>query len=144
MRKQLASTTPVVLKLDAPASVKAQDQFSVQINETGANDLYSMVFVVNYPANLEVTTQSEGTVLKQNGVPTMFQTFNDKKKGQLWVSLSRATGNQGATGNGVLATVTFKALEKGSAAISLGNANFTTKAGHPFNVTPSKTVVEVK
>lgn len=143
-RRQTASGVPVALKLDAPASVKVQDQFTVQINETGAADLYSSVFVVNYPANLEVATQAEGALLKQNGVGTVFQTFNDKKKGQLWVSLSRAAGTQGATGNGTLATVTFRALEKGSATLSVGNTNFSNKAGQPFIVNSSVAVVEVK
>jgi len=144
VRKQAVSGPPIELKLGAPASVKVQEQFSVQINETGANDLYSTVFVVNYPNNLEVQSQTEGTVLKQNGVGTMFQTFNDKKKGQLWVSLTRTVGFEGAKGAGVLATITFKALTKGAATIALGNVNFTTKNGQPFNVVPYNTVVEVK
>ncbi|GFO70264.1 hypothetical protein GMLC_38430 [Geomonas limicola] len=142
--RQPASTVPVVLKLDAPASVKVQDQFTVQINETGASDLYASVFVVNYPANLEVATQAEGVVLKQNGAPTVFQTFNDKKKGQLWVSLSRVSGAQGASGNGVLATVTFRALEKGSATLNVANTNFSNKAGQPFIVNSSTALIEVK
>jgi len=120
------------------------DQFSVQVNETGAKNLYSTVFVVKYdPKILEVQTKSEGPFMKQNEVPTNFQAFADTKKGELWISLSRVDG-EGASGNGVLATVTFKAIGKGAAAIGLANTNFTNKASESFIVTPFNTVVEVK
>jgi general secretion pathway protein D len=142
--RKAAPTAPVALSLDAPATVQLNDQFSVQINAIGANNLYNAVFVVKYPKNLEVQTQAEGPFLKQNGVATMFQAFNDKKKGQIWVSQSRTAGIEGASGNGVLATVTFKAIGKGTTPISLANTNFTNKAGDPFVVNPSNRILEVQ
>jgi general secretion pathway protein D len=134
----------ITLSLAAPVSVKLNDQFSVQINETGALNLYNTVFVVKYPKNLEVQAQSEGPLMKQNGVATKFQAFADKKKGEIWISLTRTVGNVGASGNGILATVTFKAIGPGSAPIGLANANFTNQAGESIAVTQSNTVVEVK
>ena len=143
--KQLSAALPkVVLSFDAPVAVNLNDLFSIQINEAGAANLYSAVFVVTYPKNLEVQTESEGPFLKQNGIGTKFQAFNDKKKGEIWLSLIRATGTEGASGNGVLATVTFKAVAKGTAPIGVSNPNFTTQAGAPFSVSSPKVTVEVK
>jgi hypothetical protein len=144
-RKQVSATSPkIALNLDIPAAVKLGDQFSVQINAVDANGLYASVFVVKYPKNLEVQTESEGALLKQGGIATRFQAFVDKKKNEIWISLTRTAGVVGTTGSGALATVTFKAIGKGPAAISISNANFTNPAGDPFNVTPSSAAVEVK
>jgi general secretion pathway protein D len=140
-----ASGPPVSLSLELPASVALNEQFSVKINETGAKNLYSTVFAVKYdPKKLEVLTKEEGSIMKQNGAPTRFQSFASAKKGELWISLSRVDVAEGASGNGVLATVTFKAIGKGQAALSFANTNFTNKAEEVFTVTPFNTVVEVK
>jgi len=143
-KQQPVALPKVTLSFDAPLAVNLNDQFSIQINEAGAANLYSTVFVVSYPKNLEVQTESEGPFLKQNGAATKFQAFNDKKKGEIWLSLARSTGTEGASGNGVLATVTFKAVAKGTAQIGVSNANFTTQAGAPFGVSTPKVNVEVK
>ena len=144
-RKQVAaSTLPIALKVEVPASVQLNQEFSVQVNESGASNLYSTVFVVKYPNNLEVLAQSEGPLLKQNGVATRFQTFVDKKRGEIWVSLTRLASAEGATGSGALATITFKAIGKGTAVIGFANPNFTNPAGEAFTVNPSQAVVEVR
>jgi general secretion pathway protein D len=134
----------IALSFVGPVLVNLNDQFSIQINETGAKNVKSTVFLVTYPKSLEVQTQSEGPFLKQDGVTTKFQAFNDKKKGEIWMSLARSAGTAGASGDGVLATVTFKAVEKGMASIGLANANFTSQTGAQLNVTPHRTVVEIK
>jgi len=140
-----ASASKISLSLDLPVSVKLNEQFSAQVSATGVNNLYNSVFVVTYdPKKLEVQTQSEGPFLKQNGAPTKFQAFADQKKGELWVSLSRVDGAEGASGFGVLASVTFRAIAKGPVSIGFANTNFTSKAGESFKVTPFNTVVEVK
>ena len=60
MPKQLSAASPkVTLSFDAPLAVNLNDQFSIQINEAGAANLYSTVFVVTYPKNLEVQTESD-------------------------------------------------------------------------------------
>ena len=143
--KPVAAAGPgILLNVDAPASVKLNDLFNVQINETRAKNLSTAVLVVKYPKNLEFQTQSEGPFLKQNGVATKLQAFADKNKGEVWLSVSRAAGSEGASGNGVLATLTFKAVGKGVATIGLANPNFATKSGESITVTPATAVVEVK
>ena len=145
-KKSAASpTAKVLLSLGVPASVKLNEQFNVQVNAAQAQNLYGAVYTVSYdPKSLEVVTQSEGPFLKQDGAQTGMQAFADKKKGELWISQSRANTTEGVGGSGALATVTFKALGKGTLAIALGNTNFVTRNGDQIPVTSFKSVVEVK
>jgi general secretion pathway protein D len=142
--KAVAGAAPVMLRLTAPAAVSLNAQFDVQVNETGAKNLYNTVYVLSYPKSLQVQTQAEGTLLKQNNVATKFQAYDDKKKGEVWLSQSRVEGVVGATGDGTLATVTFKAVAKGKAVVGLSNPNFTNQAGESFTANPTSTVLEVK
>jgi general secretion pathway protein D len=135
---------PVVLSLVAPVSVNLNDEFVVQVNETGAKNLYSSVYVVTYPKNLQLKTQTEGPFLKQNNAATRFQAYNDKKKGELWLSQSRTAGAVGASGDGALATVVFKAIAKGKTVIGITNPNFSNQAGESFNANQTSTLLEVK
>ncbi len=145
-RKAVASpASKALLSLGVPGSVKLNDQFNMQVNVAEVQNLYNAVFTVGYdPKILDVVTQAEGPFLKQNGAASGFQAFADKKKGELWISQSRVNGAEGASGNGVLAAVTFKAIGKGSVGLGLTNTNFSTKTGDQIPVTAFKSVVEVK
>ncbi|UFS70869.1 type II secretion system protein [Geomonas sp. RF6] len=134
----------IFLNLQAPASVRAKENFTVQVSETGAKNLANVVFTVVYdPKLLEVVEQREGTLLKSGGA-TNFQAYPDKKRGEVWVSLSRAGAGPGVEGAGQIASFTFKALAKGGASIGLANANFTTPTGDRIEVVPFNSVVEVQ
>jgi general secretion pathway protein D len=147
-RTQKSAASPaakILLSLGVPASVKLNDQFSVQVNASQVQNLYSAVYTVTYDTkSLEVVTQSEGPFLKQDGAQTGLQAFADRKKGELWISQARVNGADGVGGSGALSTVTFKATGKGSVGIGLANTNFSTKTGDQIPVTSFKSVVEVK
>ena len=145
-RKQIPASAPrIALSIAAPATVKLAEPFNVQINEAGAKNLSSSVYLVTYdPKILEVQTQAEGPFMRQKGALTRFQSVADKRKGEVWISLSLAAEGAGTSGNGCLATITFQAIGPGKATIGLVKANFTNPAGDPFNVNSPKTVVEVK
>jgi general secretion pathway protein D len=146
VKKSVASpTSKVLFSLNVPSSVKLNDQFTVQVNASDVQNLYNAVFTVTFdPKKLEVVTQSEGALLKQNGAVTGLQAFTDKNKGELWMSQSRVNGAEGASGSGVLASVTFKAIGKGAVGVGLANTSFSTKAGDQIPVTAFKSIVEVK
>ena len=128
-----------------PSSVTLNEQFKVQINASGLQNLHNAVYSVTYdPKKLAVVTQAEGDLLKQNNSRISFQAFAANKTGKLWISMSRLNNSDGASGSGVLATVTFKAIGKGAAGIGFENTNLSTKAGVPIPVMPFKSVVEVK
>jgi general secretion pathway protein D len=132
------------LTLGLPASVKQNDQFTVQV-DAAAQSLNNATFVLTYdPKVLELVGRAEGTLLKQRGAKTNFQSFADVKKGELWVSVSRVGSTMGVSGKGSLTTVTFKAIGKGATGMGFTRINFTTKDGEPITVTAFKSVVEVK
>ncbi|HJV64957.1 MAG TPA: secretin N-terminal domain-containing protein [Geomonas sp.] len=135
----------VALSLALPPSVPANQDFNVEVRATGAQDLYNAIFAVSYdPQALVVMNQVDGPFLKLDGAPTTFQAFDDHKKGMVWFSQSRLESNTGITGDGSLATVTFRGVSKGSTGIGLANITFTTKDGKQLPVTPFRSVVEVK
>jgi len=136
---------PVSLAVSMPPAVALNEQLSVDVNASGADGLYNLVFNLTYdPKKLEVVGQTEGPFLKQGGAQTRYQSFADKKKGEVWVSNSRVNAAEGASGNGTLATVLFRAIAKGPVGIGFGNTNFSNKANATIPVTPFKSVVEVK
>lgn len=128
-----------------PPSVNLNEQFSVLVNASGVDGLYNAVFNLTYdPKKLEVVGQAEGPFLQQGGSQSRFQSFTDRKKGEVWVSQSRVNAVEGASGGGTLVTVVFKTIGKGPAAIGFGNTNFSNKANVTIPVTAFKSVVEVK
>jgi general secretion pathway protein D len=144
-RKMAPGNSKIALTVGVPASTALDNEFSVQVNASGVQNLYNAVFAVSYdPTKLDVVSQSDGPLLKQNGTTISFQAFADKKKGLIWVSASRLNAKEGASGSGALATVTFKAIGKGAAPVGLSNTLFTTRAGEQIPVTAFKSVVEVK
>jgi general secretion pathway protein D len=131
--------------VDIPASVKQKEEFIVKVSANGARDLFNAAFAVTYDLKkLELVGQREGEFLKQGGAKTNFQAFPDRKKGEVWLALSRIDAANGATGNGVLASVTFRAIAPGSAPIGIVNPNFTGPAGTKLEVVPYNAAVEVK
>ncbi|BCG48092.1 Predicted secretion system W protein GspD-like [Citrifermentans bremense] len=142
-KQSIPLLTDSMIALSLPAKVKLNDQFSVQVNGSGMKEVYKAVFVVSYdPKLLEPVSQSEGNLLKQPGKPSTFQSFVDKKKGEIWMSGMREESNGMA--NGVLATVGFKAIGTGSAGVAINNTNFSKRTGDQIPVTAFKSVVEVK
>ena len=123
--------------------MKLNDTFNVQVNASGMKDMHNAVFVLTYdPKLLDVVSQVEGNLLKETGKPSTFQSFVDKKKGEVWVSGTRSS--ESLMGSGVLAQFTFKATAKGTAGIAFTNVNITQKSGAQLPVTAFKSVVEVK
>ncbi|GAW65568.1 type II secretion system protein [Geoanaerobacter pelophilus] len=142
-KQSIPLLTDSMIALSLPAKVKLNDQFSVQVNGSGMKEVYKAVFVVSYdPKLLEPVSQSEGNLLKQPGKPSTFQSFVDKKKGEIWMSGMREESNGMA--NGILATVGFKAIGTGSAGVAINNTNFSKRTGDQIPVTAFKSVVEVK
>jgi general secretion pathway protein D len=141
----VSPTSKISLTLSMPASVQLNEQFTAQVNAAEVQSLYNAVFKLTYdPGKLEVVSQSEGTLMKQDGLPASFQAFADKKKGELWVSQLKQDAPKGVSGSGTIASVIFKAIGKGAAGIGFANTNFKTKSGAQLTVTPFKSVVEVK
>jgi general secretion pathway protein D len=104
----------------APAQVKAGEQFSAVLRVNSQGPLRGLPLLVGYDAqSLQVVSVQEGDFLKQNGGATQFSQRIDPAQGKLFVAAVRqnAAGNDGGVnGVGSVVTVTFKALKPSTAA----------------------------
>lgn len=135
----------ITLNIAAPASVKVNDQFTVEIKANNASNLISAPFTLVYdPIFLELIGVTEGKLMKQDGKSTTFRPTIDKVTGQVAVSLNRSNDLGGVTGSGVLATATFKAKNEGPASMGFVDVGFTAPGGKPLETISYSAVVQVK
>lgn len=133
------------LNITAPSAVGLNEQFTIDIVASNLVNLSNAPFVISYdPVFLDYEGAREGPFLKSDGTPTSFQATGVKNSGQIAVDLSRAGNSVGVKGTGTLATLTFKAKNKGTATLGFLKASLTDSGGKPLDVVPFKTVVEVK
>jgi general secretion pathway protein D len=140
-----AEPTKASLKFVAPPSVKAGEQFNVEVQVADVSNLAASPFIWGYDQNLvEFVNIAEGGFLKQNGNPTHFQATDNSKSGQITVLLDNKGRKEGVNGTGTLAIATFKALKQGQAKFKFNVIFFTAPGGKPVKVISSDAVVEVK
>lgn len=114
-----------VLSVSSPASVSQGDMFEVDVDITGASDLYGFQLDLAFdPTLLEADSVSEGSFLSDSGVnPTFFLPGTIDNTGGT-VSLnadSLLTAISGANGDGVLLIFEFTALDPGTSALAIEN-----------------------
>jgi general secretion pathway protein D len=133
------------LNINAPATAKLNERFSVDVVSAGVSNLYSAPFIFSYdPDILDFDGASEGHLLKSDGKLTSFLAINGSNNRQITVILSRVGNVGGVSGSGTLVSLTFKAKKQGTAKLGLSAVHFTDPSGRLLDVTPSKTLVEVK
>lgn len=134
-----------VLNITAPAVVKVNERFSVDVVAASVINLYSAPFVFSYdPAILDFRGADEGSFLKYDGKPTSFQAINATNNGQIVVNLGRAGNVGGVNGAGTLVSLKFKAKKLGATNLGLKDAHFADPDGRPLQVTPFNAFVEVQ
>jgi len=105
-----------------PSAVTQGDTFFVDILVAGAVDLVSFQFDLGFDASILSANDPvvEGTFLSNVGGTAFFPGLVDNSLGAISFVANALTGNDpGATGNGVLARVSFTAIGTGTAAVSL-------------------------
>jgi len=106
----------------APAQVKAGEQFSAVLRVSSQGPLRGLPLLIGYdPQLLQVVSVQEGDFLKQNAGATNFSQRVDPAQGKLFVAAVRqnASGSDaGVNGVGGVVTVTFKALKPSAASAS--------------------------
>ena len=144
----VAAPQPVprtILNVVAPASVKVNEQFSVGVKVTDANNLHNAPMTLVYdPLFLDFVGVAEGGFMKQDGKATLFRPTVDKNTGQIAVTLNRTSDADGISGSGTLLTATFKAKNQGPASIGFLDVNFAAPGGKPLETIPYNAVVDIK
>jgi hypothetical protein len=101
------------------ATVNVGDTFTINLNVAGAVDLTSWQFDLNYnPLLLQANVVTEGPFLASGG-PTLFvpPVFIDNVNGLISGVTDSLLALPGVSGNGVLATVEFTALQRGPSSL---------------------------
>ena len=102
----------------SPSPVQVGDPVSVQVHIENAREVRSAPFHLVYPAHLlEFESASAGTFLAGPDADLIFMA--DGPPGQVMVALSLLGGSEGASGNGELCTLNFRALTAGRAVLAL-------------------------
>lgn len=103
------------LSWQAPAQVRAGEQFSMVLQLTSQRPLQGMPLLLAFdPLLLQVANVREGEYFKQGDARTTFSQRVDQASGKLFLSLVRQGGggaDPGINGNASVVVVTFKALK---------------------------------
>lgn len=121
----VAPAAATTLSIDAaPASVKVGETFAVDVIVTDANDLYGFQFDLVFAAPvLQAHEVVEGGFLAAAGASTsFFPGFVDAGEGSVsFIANTRLGPGGGASGDGVLARLSFQALAPGQGSLQLRN-----------------------
>ncbi|HEV7219604.1 MAG: cohesin domain-containing protein [Terriglobales bacterium] len=119
-------TTGASFAFDPPSiSQRTGSTFAVNIMLSGVQNAYSVPVEVNYdPKLLQVINVSNGPFLSQDGQTVALMHRDDDTTGSLQINATRPPGASGVSGQGAVATLTFKAKAPGTStlAISRGGA----------------------
>jgi general secretion pathway protein D len=113
-----------LVSFDPPSLTQAVGTtFTVNINMTGAQNVYSVPLQILYNPNvLQLLNVSNGPVLQQDGQAVALVHRDDSMMGILQVTASRPPGSAGITADGQLFTLTFQAKAPGQATLSINRA----------------------
>jgi general secretion pathway protein D len=140
-----AAGQKVMLQVGAPPSVASGEQFTLEVKLGPVNDLVKAPFVLGYdPLLVEFVAVNEGEFLKRDGVPTVFGNSVSPAAGSVTVNLGREEGRAGISGEGTLASLLFRAKQKGAAAFSLRDAGFSRSGGGQLELSTSGATVEIQ
>jgi general secretion pathway protein D len=145
---------PGVPAVTGPAMVflppKVQTQVGGVINLTlqveNMADLFSVrpVRIKYDPALLRLNEVSQGEVLGRDGQRTTFTKDIRNDTGEASFDLSRLPGASGVNGNGTVATLSFTALAKGQATVTVTESALKNTQLQPITVQPASVQVNVQ
>lgn len=133
------------LRIAAPVSASAGQLFTLEVKAMSIGDLRGAPFELSFdPAFVEFVSAAEGGFLRSDGETTIFGTSVSPATGSVTINLSRAQAKSGISGGGTLASLQFRAKQKGMASFGFRNISFCSSDGSPLSVTPFSAAVEIK
>jgi general secretion pathway protein D len=100
--------------------VKKGNTFAVNLQISGAQNVYSVPVQVNYdPKLLQLVNVSNGGFLSQDGQAVALVHREDDSVGQLTITASRPPGAGGVSGQGNVVTMTFQAKAEGQTPLTI-------------------------
>ncbi len=119
--------------------------FTLDVSITGAADLYAYQFDVGFdPSVLAANSVSEGAFLAGAGTTFFFPGAIDNVGGTIAFNADSLTGPvSGATGGGILATLSFTSIGPGSSSVGLFNVDAFDSFGEGIALTTSGSNITV-
>ena len=117
--------------------------YTVPVFISGANRVSTITVTVGFnPATLRVRTISEGSFLRQGGVPAAFTNKVDATIGRIDLTFVRTGDALGASGSGLLATILFDAVGTGTSQLNVNGVAADPKGSTlPIQFIPATVVV---
>jgi general secretion pathway protein D len=120
-------------------------EVSIRVEVREGKDVFGAPFYLIYDPNLlEVVQVSQGDFFKKDGKQSAFLQKVDSKAGRIIIGQTRMGKVGGMTGTGTLVKVTFKAVHRGKASLSLDNVDFRNSRLSSLEVHTQPGVIEVK
>jgi general secretion pathway protein D len=118
--------------------------YTVPLQISGVSNVGTLSLSISYnPAVLQALRVDAGTFMTQGGVTATFVPNINQAAGRIDIAISRPTGQSGASGTGLIASITFQAAAAGSATIAIsGVATAPTGATVPLQFTPANVIVK--
>lgn len=140
----VATASTPGLSWQAPAQVKAGEQFSVVLRVSSQDSLRGLPLLIGYdPQLLQVASVQEGDFFKQGNGQTNFSQRVDSTQGKIFVAAVRQSAggtDTGINGTGGVVTLAFKAVKAGTAKIQLLSATPEPAPATPVAVPIEQTV----
>jgi general secretion pathway protein D len=125
-----------------PSRVAVGEEFVMTLHAADMLHLLSAPFSFTYdPERLEFVQVREGTFLKQDGVPTIFT--NSADGGRVLIGYRQAGAGEGASGEGDLLQIAFRAKSPGGVELVPAGLNFRDRDGKRVPVEFSTASIEV-
>jgi general secretion pathway protein D len=137
--------TPISLSVAPPAGVQnVGSTFQVSVNAANASDLFAVPMQLQFnPAVLQLVNVDAGTLLGRDGQAVSI-VHRDEGNGLVTISTSRPPNVQGVSGQGSVATLTFKAVAPGDSNLALVKVGARNSAQANLPAVGSQSVVHVK
>ncbi len=138
-------TGTAAFSLDPPQiSQAAGSTFTVNVNLTGAQNVYSVPLQLSYdPRVLQLLNVSNGGMLSRDGQAVTLVHREDPTAGTVEVTATRPPGTGGVSGQGVVLTLTFLAKTAGQGMLIITRPGARDSAMQPIAVSGAQAVVSV-
>lgn len=134
------AVTAIVFVQPSVTTVQLFDSFEVNVSISDVTDLAGWDFRLYYPSShLNGTSVAEGQFLKQVSqtsglLVTQFSDHYNATHGIVWLVCTLIGQGAGASGSGVLAKVTFKAVGGGTALLHIGETDLVDSTMPPNHI----------
>lgn len=134
-----------LLQIAAPTGATVGQLFTVDIKTADVLDLVQAPFLLTYdPLFVEFVSAKEGSLLKKDGKPVIFSASASPTSGTVAVNLERTSASGGISGAGTLATIVFRAKNKGPASFGFRSVNFMSANNKPHDMLPFSTAIDIR